>query len=376
MTNKVIAFQQPYQSEKIRDYVNESVNSNYYSSGYFEKKCMEILSNKFNINNCLITHSATGALELSAMYLKSLGISKKVFTPSYTFSSTANAFLRSGFDVEFLDIEPSNLMVNIKEIAATVQNNIFVPVHYGGHSVDFTDLDLLKDETIVIEDAAQGLGVKWDGQQLGTIGDFGAISFHHTKNIQAGFGGLFIAKDSKDFETIYHIYERGTNRQKVLSGVKSKYEWVEIGSSFQIPDILSAILYAQLEDYEIIINERKKVYDFYNNYFNRSDYQIVSTPEVNEKSSTNYHAFFIIFNNSENASKFIKFTKKNNINCYIGYVPLHTSEMGSKLKLNKSLPKTEKAASSVVRLPVHTNITDGDLEYIKKKFDTFFNKNK
>jgi dTDP-4-amino-4,6-dideoxygalactose transaminase len=374
VNNKEIAFQQPYRSEKIIDYVNESINSKYYSSGYFEKRCLEILSNKFDINNCLITHSATGALELSALYLKSLGLSKKVFIPSYTFSSTANAFLRSGFEIEFLDIEQDNLMVNIEKISNKVKDNIFVPVHYGGYSVDFTDIGLLKGDTIIVEDAAQGLGVKWKNQQLGTIGDFGAISFHHTKNIQAGFGGLFIAKNSTDFDTIYHIYERGTNRQKVLSGVKSKYEWVEIGSSFQIPDILSAILFAQLEDYEIIINKRKKIYDFYKNYFDKNNSTIVSTPKFSEKSSTNYHAFYIIFNDSEDSSEFIKFTKKHNINCYIGYVPLHTSEMGVKLKLDINLPQTEKIASSVVRLPVHTNITDNDLEHIEKTFDMFFNK--
>lgn len=370
--SKEILFQEPYSSEKIKFHINECLNSNYYSTGSYENKCLEILSKKFSIQNCLITHSATGALELTALYLKTLYPEKKVFLPSYTFSSTANAFLRSGFEIEFLDINPETLMIDIDKELRKIENNILIPVHYAGQSVDFSLIKELKKDTIVVEDAAQGLGSQWDSQQLGTIGNFGAISFHHTKNVQAGFGGLFISKELKDYEKIYHIYERGTDRQKVINGVKSKYEWVELGSSFQIPDILSAILYAQLEDYEIIIQKRKLVYDFYDSYFKNENITTVTTPRFHEKSTTNYHAYVVKFNTNKAASDFIKFTKSEGINCYIGYVPLHTSEMGRKLNLNHKLINTEEVSSRIVRLPLHTNIDEDDLDRIQKVFNNYF----
>ena len=183
---------------------------------------------------------------------------QKVYLPSYTFSSTANAFLRAGYDIEFLDINPDDLMINLDRVIKNAKNNILVPVHYGGYSVDMSGYKDFKKNGTIIEDAAQGIGTTWDNKQVGLFGSLSAISFHHTKNIQGGYAGLLTVNDSKYIEKAKFIYERGTDRSKVISGIKNKYEWVEIGSSFQVPDILSAIIYAQLEDYDQIIRKRKK----------------------------------------------------------------------------------------------------------------------
>ncbi len=371
---KNIPFQEPYKSSKVKKYVNQSLNSNYYSANYFENKCKELLKAKFGLDNTFVTHSATGALEMTALLVKEKK-NKKVYLPSYTFSSTANAFLRAGYNIEFLDIKENDLMINLSQSAKKAGKNILVPVHYGGYSADMSGYKDFKQNGILIEDAAQGIGTTWDNKQVGLFGSLSAISFHHTKNIQGGFAGLLVVNDSKYIERAKFIYERGTDRSKVISGIKNKYEWVEIGSSFQVPDILSAIIYAQLEDYDLVIKKRQKVHDFYSSYFSNVETKnIMTTQQGSLESSTNYHAFIVIFKNNSIAKKFIEFTKNEGVNCYIGYVPLHNSKKGKDLKLDSSLYVTEKLSKRIVRLPIHSNITNEDIKHIEKTFNKFFKK--
>lgn len=372
MKKQIIKFNEPYSSNKIKKYVNSSLNSNYYSTGEYEHKVKKILKNKFNLSNTLITHSATGALELIALYLKKSHKNSKVFLPSYTFSSTANAFLRSGYKLKFLDVNSENLMIDLSKLPKMRPNDIVVPVHYSGHSVDFENISNVSKEHLIIEDAAQGLGTKWNNKQVGTFGEFSAFSFHHTKNFQSGFGGLMVSKYEDPMEILEYIYERGTDRSKVIAGLKNKYEWVEIGSSFQIPDLLSAVLLAQLEDYDLITSKRKSVVNFYNSYFENLSSELIDLPHFSDQSSTNYHAYFIKFKTEKEAKKFLNFTFNKGISCYIGYVPLHNSKLGKELKLNYKLPNTEFLGNKIVRLPVHTSIRREDLNYIKFVFDKFF----
>lgn len=374
MKNRIIKFQEPYNSPLVKKYVLESLNSNYYSTGSFESRAKQVLKEKFNINNSLVTHSATGALELIAIYLSKNFRKSIVHLPSYTFSSTANAFLRSGFKLNFLDVELNDLMINLKNYSTFRKNDIVVPVHYSGHSVNFDNINMLNNNFIIVEDAAQGLGSLWKNKQLGTIGKFGAISFHHTKNVQSGFGGLAISQFKEPMERLKYIYERGTDRNKVISGLKNKYEWVELGSSFQIPDILSAILVAQLENYEKIISKRLEITKFYNSLFSSIDSEFISLPNFSNYSHTNYHAYFIIFKTNKIAKEFLDFTYLNGISCYIGYVPLHNSKMGKKLNLNKKLTNTEFIHRKIVRLPIHTELSEKDLKYIEYVFRKFFTK--
>ena len=369
---KNILFQEPYKSNKVKKYVNQSLNSNYYTADYFENKCKDLLKNKFGLKNTFITHSATGALEMAALLTKE-NKKQKVYLPSYTFSSTANAFLRAGYEIEFLDINPDDLMINLNKVIKNVKNNILVPVHYGGYSVDMAGYKDFKKNGTIVEDAAQGIGTTWDNKLVGLFGSLSAISFHHTKNIQGGYAGLLTVNDSKYIEKAKFIYERGTDRSKVISGIKNKYEWVEIGSSFQVPDILSAIIYALLEDYDQIIKRRKKIHNFYSSYFSKEELKnTLNVQKGSSLSTTNYHAFILIFKNNTIAKKFIEFTKNEGVNCYIGYVPLHNSKKGKDLKLNSRLEITEKLSNRIVRLPIHTNIQNEDIKYIENTFNKFF----
>ncbi len=371
--SNIIQFQEPYKSKRIQRYVEKSLKANYYSEGEFQEKCKIFLNENFGFKNTLITHSATGALEIAALLLKEKYSNKTVYLPSYTFSSTANAFIRAGFKVEFVDINKNNMMIDFKEASKKAVGNILVPVHYGGHSVDMDGYSSFKKSGVLVEDAAQGLGTKWRNKQVGLFGNLSAVSFHHTKNIQGGFAGLISINDKKYFERAKYIYERGTDRSKVISGLKSKYEWVEIGSSFQVPDIISAIILAQLEEFNLVTKKRKQIYDFYSKYFSDEKFlKYCFQPQVSSNSKTNYHAFYLIFNTYKLAKDFIAFTKKRGVNCYIGYVPLHNSIKGKGLKLNKILPSTEKYSKMVVRLPLHTNITKQDLKRIENVFNEFF----
>lgn len=371
--SNIIEFQEPYKSQRIKRYVKKSLKANYYSAGEFEENCKIFLSENFGFKNTLITHSATGALEIAALLLKKQHSNKTVYLPSYTFSSTANAFIRAGFKIKFLDVNKNNMMIDFKEASKKASGNILVPVHYGGHSVEMDGVSSFMKKGVIVEDAAQSLGTKWKNKQVGLFGNLSAISFHHTKNIQGGFAGLISINDKKYLERAKYIYERGTDRSKVMSGLKSKYEWVEIGSSFQVPDLISAIILAQLEDLDFITKKRKEIYDFYTKYF--SDEKFLNycyQPKVSSNSKTNYHAFYLIFNTYKLAKDFIAFTKKRGINCFIGYVPLHNSVKGKLLKLNKKLPVTEKYSKLVVRLPLHTNISKQDLKRIENVFNEFF----
>ena len=373
--NQVINFNEPYKTNRIKKYVNLALESNYYSSGEFEHRCKEFLENKYGFKNTFITHSATGALEMSALLIRQNNSKKKVFMPSYTFSSTANAFLRAGFKIEFLDVNKENFMIDLKKSAKIAAGNILVPVHYGGNSIDMDGYTKFKKNGILVEDAAQSLGTTWRNKQVGLFGDMAAVSFHHTKNVQGGFAGLLSVNNDDYFERAKYIYERGTDRSKVISSIKSKYEWVEIGSSFQVPDVISAIVLAQLEEVEMIEKKRKKVYNFYLKYFSKAEIREACSIPINSfNSKTNYHAFFIIFSKKELSVKFLEFTKRNGINCYIGYVPLHTSIMGNELKLNNRLPITEANSELVVRLPIHTNINSEQLSKIESVFNNFFEK--
>ena len=371
--NRKINFQEPFKSAKIKKYINQSLNANYYSEGIFHSKVKNYLSLNYGLKNTLITHSGTGALELSALIAKSSFPNKKVFLPSYTFSSTANAFVRAGFNLEFLDINKENFMIDFQKSIKIAQKNILVPVHYAGFPVDMEGYIDFKREGFLIEDAAQGLGTRWKNKNVGTFGNLSAFSFHHTKNIHGGYAGLISVNEKKYFEQAKFIYERGTDRTKVVAGLKNKYQWVEIGSSFQVPDLLAALIYAQLEDYDVINKKRKKVYEFYTNLFSSEDYSsFFKLPKYSNNSIHNNHSFFLIFNTNKMASDFIKFTKSKDVNCYIGYVPLHNSVMGKKLKLDKQLYNTETYGKRIVRLPFHTNLKNEDFKYISEVFDSYF----
>ena len=367
----MIKFNEPYISKRLKKNFNTLNKKNLFGSTYFRDSCSEILENEFGYKNFLLTNSATSALELIAILLKDYGYSD-IKLPSYTFSSTANAFLRAGYNIDFIDINIENLMVDVDKIGKLNENQLLVVVHYAGSSFDFDYLYKKLDKNInFVEDAAQGFGTKYNNINLGQIGLSGCISFHPTKNIHSGFGGMALINESLDYEKAEFILERGTDRSKVVSGLKNKYEWVGIGSSFEITEASCAILESQLLDYQRILQIRKELYLRYvknlSEFVSFNNFHIQKHPNEFEP---NYHAFYIIID--ENRDDLINHLQQKGIQSYIGYVPLHSSTYSKNNNFYKNLETTDYIAERVLRLPLHTNLKIKDIDYISKSLKSFF----
>lgn len=366
---KTIKFHEPYRSKNTMKYLEKVVNSNSYVDGYFRRGVEEYLSEKFGYKNFLLTHSATAALEIAAILSELNGV-KSVKLPSYTFSSTANAFMRSGIKIKFCDINKKDFNIDLEKLNLSEKNDALCLVHYANSSAEISHAKKL-NFNFLIEDAAQSFNVKYNNKLLGSFGNYGCVSFHPTKNIHAGFGGLFIAKTKGDLEIAKYIYERGTDRTKVVSGLKNKYEWVSTGSSFEMTELSAAVLLSQLEDYDKIFQIRKEVYlSFFEGLSNLVENNHLELQAINPKITPNYHAFYILL--KENRSSFLDYMKANGIQCYIGYVPLHNSNYGKSKNLDINLPITEKYSNLIVRLPIHTELTKDDTRRIINSINSYF----
>ena len=366
---KTIKFHEPYKSKNTLKYLEKVVNSNSYVNNYFKKGVEEYLTAKFGYKNFLLTHSATAALEMAGILAERNGV-KRVFLPSYTFSSTANAFIRSNINIKFCDINENDFNIDLNNVNSKKETDGLCLVHYANSSSELNQAKKL-NFNYLIEDAAQSFNVKFNNKLLGSFGNYGCLSFHPTKNVHAGFGGLFLAKSKSDLEIGKYIYERGTDRSKVLSGLKNKYEWVSTGSSFEMTELSAAVLLSQLEDYEKIFEIRKEIYLTYVNGLSKLiKHNHIEIQKINPNLSPNYHAFYILLRT--NRSKFLEYMYKNGIQCYIGYVPLHNSKYGKSKNLDVKLPKTEKYSQLIVRLPLHTGLSKGDVSKIINKITDYF----
>lgn len=267
MANYKIPFNKPFLAGKELYYIAQSVLSGHTAGdGLFTKKCQALMQETFGANKILLTHSCTAALEMAAV-LCEIGPGDEVILPSFTFVSTANAFYLRGAKLTFVDIQQDTLNMDVTKIEDAITDNtkIIVPVHYAGVACDMdTIMDIAhRNKLYVVEDAAMGVNAKYKGVFLGTIGDIGSYSFHETKNYICGEGGAIVLNNEKFVERAEIIREKGTNRSKFFRGEIDKYTWVDIGSSYLPSDILSAFLYAQLENMEQINRRREKLFDYY-----------------------------------------------------------------------------------------------------------------
>ena len=370
----MIKFHEPFKAKNTKKYLNEVVERNSFNDNYFIERCMEILTEFYQTKNLLLTHSGTAALEISSMLLKENIENPRQKTiiklPSYTFSSTANAFLRSNFNISFLDINTDDMIVNRNEYQKLKENEYLVSVNYANSTFEYPQHYNHK----LIEDAAQSFGVTYNKQPVGTFGRYGCVSFHPTKNLHAGYGGLIIVRNNEEFELAKTIWERGTDRNKAINGLKNKYEWVSLGSSFQMTELSAAVLLSQLEQESTIRNIREEIYKTYQHFLEAEEVtKHISIQKVNPQVHPNYHAFFIVI--KSNREKFIEFMNKNGIQTYIGYENLHSSIFGIKNGLNCNLPNTEKVSPKLVRLPMHTELKLSDVSYVCKKIREYFELN-
>lgn len=366
----MIPFNIPTYTNKTLNYIKDVFNSTHVSGdGKYTKLCNQWFKTQLKCKEALLVHSGTAALELAAI-VADLQPGDEVIMPSYTFCSTANAFVLQGAIPVFVDIRPDTLNIDETKIEAAITNKtkVIVPVHYAGVSCE---MDAIMDiarrhNLLVIEDAAQAFDSYYKGRPLGTIGDIGCFSFHETKNIMSGEGGLFVTNNLKFAERAEIIREKGTNRSKFFRGQIDKYTWVDKGSSYLPSDIIAAYLYSILEVADKIQKKRINVWNEYYNAFTRLEKEgKVKRPTIPVHCSNNGHMFYLLFNDLETRTNFINFLKENEIYAPFHYIPLHSATAGVKYcKTPFSMNVTNRVSDALVRLPMFYDITDEEVKKI------------
>ena len=267
------------------------------------------------------------------------------------------------------------LMMDVEDARKKINKNTaaIVPVHYAGLVANIEEFQKisLEYDVDIIEDAAQAFGVQINKKFCGSFGRFGCFSFHETKNLHSGLSGAIVCNNEKDFERAKCIWERGTNRQNALKGLVDKYSWVEIGGSFYPSELQAAFLSSQLEFFYENISKRKIIYNcYYKGLVKLKNKNLLYFPDIPDNVSSNYHAVYIILKSEEECDNIRVYLKKNNINAFIGYVPLHTSKVGLKISPSKNnLSITEKISSRILRLPFHNNLSGSDIKLITRKIN-------
>ncbi len=352
------------------DYMKEAVeNHKICGDGPFTKKCNEWIETRFGTKKALLTTSGSSALDMAAL-LCGINPGDEVILPSFTFSSTANAFVLAGARLVFVDIRPDtmNLDENRIEEAITEKTKVIVPVHYAGVSCEMDTIMNIahKYDLKVVEDAAQGVMSTYKGRALGTIGDFGCFSFHETKNYSMGEGGAILINDENYIERAEILREKGTNRAKFYRGQVAKYNWVDFGDSYLQSDLNAAYLWAQLQVADKINNNRLATWNRYNEAFQPLLKKgLIELPTIPKECIHNAHMYYIKCKSLEQRTEFIDFMRNNDILCVFHYVPLHSAPAGEKYgRFMGNDVYTSSESDRLVRLPLYYNIEGKDLEKV------------
>lgn len=376
----MIPFNKPFKIEKEFEYIQDAIEKGVLrGDGIYTQKCHQFIEKKLNCKKAFLTHSCTAALEMCAILLD-ISAGDEVIMPSFTFVSTANAFVLRGGVPVFVDIKPDTLNIdeNLIEEAITSRTKAICVVHYAGVACEMDKIMNIakKHNLFVIEDSAQALGSFYREKPLGTIGDFGCFSFHETKNIISGEGGALIINNEKFVPRAEIIREKGTNRSGFFRGEVDKYTWVDIGSSFLPSDLISAYLYSQLENLDKINNKRMEIWTYYNKLFEKYELEgFVKRPFIPNGCSHNAHMYYLLFNNFEQRTSFIQFMKKNDIDPVFHYIPLHSSPAGLKYgKISGRMDVTNNISDTLVRLPMYYNLRSEDLDIINQVVEKYFKK--
>lgn len=359
-----IPFNKPYMTGKELWYVSQAhVNGHLAGDGDFTKKCNAWLEQRIGCKKALLTHSCTAALELAAI-LCELQPGDEVILPSYTFVSTANAFVLQGAVPVFVDIRPDTLNIDESKIEAAItdRTRVIVPVHYAGVGCEMdTIMDIAaKHKLLVIEDAAQGIQSTYKGRPLGSIGDLGTLSFHETKNIIAGEGGALLVNDFRFCEKAEIIREKGTNRSKFIRGEVDKYTWVEKGSSYLPSELVAAFLWAQMEEVEPITKRRMEIWNTYHHWFaSFEDQEKVTRPTIPTECAHNAHMYYLLLPTEDLRTEFIEKLSEHNIGSVFHYVPLHSSPKGLACgRTSGDMTNTDEISARLVRLPMWVGLED------------------
>jgi len=375
---KPIPFNKPFIIGNELAFIADAVAQGHLSGdGNYTKLCHRWLEDKLGCHKALLTHSCTGALEMAAI-LCDLEPGDEVIMPSYTFVSTANAFVLRGAVPVFIDIRPDTLNMdeNLIEAAITPKTKVIVPVHYAGVPCEMDRIMAIanKHNLLVVEDAAQALLSTYKGKALGSIGNFGCLSFHETKNIISGEGGALLVNDARYTARAEIIREKGTNRSQFFRGQVDKYTWVDIGSSYLPSELVSAFLYAQLEHAEEIIAKRRSICDAYFTQLNDLQQSgSLQMPAFTEES--NGHMFYILLDSLDTRSRLIIHLKSQGILPVFHYVPLHSSPAGKKFgRIGSTMKQTDALSERLLRLPLFYEMTEADISHICTQIGNFFKK--
>lgn len=375
-----VDFNKPYYTGKELQYIENAMKNDKISGdGVYSNLVAKFIEQKFGTGKALFVTSGSAALDMAALLLD-LSQGDEVILPSYTFVSTANAFVIRGAMPVFVDIEEDTLNIDIHKIEEKITERtkaIFV-VHYAGISCDMDKLMELAEKynLKVVEDAAQAVNSMYKDKYLGTIGHIGCFSFHETKNYSSGEGGAILINDKSLIERAEIIREKGTNRSKFFRGEVDKYSWVDIGSSYLGSELLSAFLYAQLEELIIINEKRKDIFNYYyKELYELSSKNYMRLPFIPDFASPNYHMFYIILSTPEVRDSLMNYLKTKEIGAVFHYIPLHTSIMGEKFGYKKGdLPITENHSSCLLRLPFFANLSIKEQGYVIDTIKEFFSK--
>lgn len=359
------------------EYIKQSVATGKISGdGLFTKKCHRFFEQHYGFNKTLLTTSCTDALEMASI-LCNIEPGDEVIAPSYTFVSTVNAFVLRGAKIVFTDSEVStpNIDVSTLEALVTPRTKVIIPVHYAGMACDMDAiLDIARRrDLLVVEDAAQAVDSYYKGKPLGSLGHLSAFSFHETKNVISGEGGMLVV-NAPQFEVRAEIIrEKGTNRSAFFRGEVDKYGWVDIGSSFLPSDIVAAFLYAQLEHINQIQERRKKIWDLYFGALKKlEDRGDVKLPSVPEYATNNAHMFYLLCDDLDERSRLIQHLKDDGILAVFHYLSLHKSPYYENRHDGRVLPNADRYSDCLLRLPMYFELTDCEVEFIISSIYRFF----
>lgn len=374
-----IPFNKPHMTGRELWYIAQAhTNGHLAGDGMFTKKCHAWLEDRTGTRKALLTHSCTAALEMAAI-LADIQPGDEVIMPSYTFVSTANAFVLRGGVPVFVDIRPDTLNIDETKIEAAItsRTKAIVPVHYAGVACEMDAImDIAKRHNLlVIEDAAQAVMSTYKGKSLGAIGHLGAYSFHETKNIISGEGGALLINDERFAERAEIIREKGTNRSQFFRGQIDKYTWVDIGSSYLPGEVIAAFLWAQMEEAEGITQKRLDIWHQYHNAFaSLEDSKKLRRPIVPEHCKQNAHMYYILLESLEKRTEVVSQLKAHGINAVFHYVPLHSSPAGKKYaRVNSALPHTNELSDRLLRLPLWVGMNESQDRVVTKLQDAIIN---
>lgn len=374
----MIPFNKPFLTGKEAHYMYQAVYTGKLSgNGEFTKKCQKFFEEKYGFKKALLTTSCTDALEMCAI-LCDVQPGDEVIVPSYTFVSSALAFVRQGAKIIFADSMASNPNIDAEKLEAliTPKTKVIVPVHYAGVACDMDRIMEIanKYNILVVEDAAQAIDSYYKGRPLGSIGHMSAFSFHETKNIIAGEGGLLAINDERFIRRSEILWEKGTNRSEFFRGEVNKYGWVDTGSSFLPSEVIAAFLWAQLENMELIQNRRKAIWEHYHEGLKDLEEKgLVRLPEVPSYATNNAHMFYLVCRSLEERTALIKYLKENGVLSVFHYLSLHLSDYYTANNTDiPNLPECDHYADCLVRLPMYYELKDEEVQKIVGLINEFY----